>query len=76
MKRICYVDGCNNKVGIFAHWFGLKHCDECDTIFLVQRIRNTYRQGEEFLGRSESKVVMKYFDESILNHNYKDFIGD
>lgn len=28
-KRIC--NKCNkNKVGLFAYWYGLRHCEECD----------------------------------------------
>ncbi len=31
MKRICWI--CNkNKVGLFAWWYGLRHCEKCDLL--------------------------------------------
>ena len=64
MKRICIVPGCNKKINIFAYWFGLRHCEECDRVFMEVRLHEN--KGEEFMGYNGKKKIIKYYDGSVL----------
>lgn len=61
-KRKCFVKGCENKVSLFAYWFGLRHCVRCDNLnkFIA------FSEGERFEGYKDGKIVIKYIDGSIL----------